>query len=500
METNQSYFVDKMILNKLDDRDLINMCQVNKKANKICNDQTFWMNRVFLKYPDVPEDVLRKNKKDRTWSEYYIKDLRKINRRNAQKYLRDGSDIERLDHVIISIKNGGDIHERDDFALRLASQNDHIEVVKYLVGLGANIHAGDGEALRNASYYGQTEVVKYLVDHGANIHADDDSALRNASSNGHLDIVKYLVGLGANIHAKDSYALKIASRYGHLDIVKYLIELKPDGANIHAGDDEALRWASYNGHIEVVKYLVDNGANIHARNDAALKVASSNGHLDIVKYLDSLKSDGGDTYSTPVKLNYNMRNFLKESGLNKVAPNAINLAVGTGISSRSILTILFNIYSNINNMQIYPNPNYLKSTPLMNKYFEDTYDIIRKKEAFDPNIVFRYKDFQYIIRNNVDRYIGYKNYSYKLEYARDEAKNAWKESKNAQKESKKGISFYTVREMDKIYRESKGGPTLREEKSDQKLSDQNKIPFVPGSPSMYDLPPVPRSPIIQRFT
>jgi hypothetical protein len=35
-------------------------------------------------------------------------------------------------------------------------------------------------------------VVKYLVENGANIHARDDEALRLASYNVHIEVVKYL--------------------------------------------------------------------------------------------------------------------------------------------------------------------------------------------------------------------------------------------------------------------------------------------------------------------
>ena len=247
--------VDRKILNNLEDEDLVNVCQTNKKAQSLCNDQVFWMNRVFLRFGYVGGDILRKHKKNRSWSEYYIQDLRKINSSNVQKYLIDGSRNRRLDQAIISLNIGADIHADNDQALRLASE------------------------------YGYLDIVKYLISAGANIHADDDYALRWASSNDHLDIVKYLISAGANIHGWDDGALRGASYHGHLDIVKYLISA---GANIHAQDDVALRWASSYGHTEIVKYLISAGANIHAQSDDALRLASKYGHTEVVKYLKSL--------------------------------------------------------------------------------------------------------------------------------------------------------------------------------------------------------------------
>ena len=129
-------------------------------------------------------------------------------------------------------------------------------------------------------------IVKKLIKKGADIHIDDDYVLRLAACNGHLDAVKYLVKNGADIHVRNDYALGWASNNGHLDIVKYLLK---NGANIHSGGDYALRLAAENGHLSVVKYLVKNGANIHAGDDCALRWAARNGHLDVVKFLEDNK-------------------------------------------------------------------------------------------------------------------------------------------------------------------------------------------------------------------
>ena len=108
--------VDRKILNELEDKDLVNLCQVNKKAKSLCNDQVFWMNRVFQRFGYVGGDILRKFKKNRSWSEYYIQDLRKINKTNVDDYLKfkksriadyylvSGSRKGRLDYVIIALK------------------------------------------------------------------------------------------------------------------------------------------------------------------------------------------------------------------------------------------------------------------------------------------------------------------------------------------------------------------------------------------------------------
>ena len=154
--------IDRKILNKLEDKDLVKVCQVNKNANSICNDQVFWMNRVFNRFGYVGGDMLRQYKKDRSWSEYYIQDLRKINKNTADKYLIETSQKGRLDQVMISLEKGADVHADDDEALRWASGNGHLEVVRLLLEKGADVHA---RALQWASQRGHLEVVRLLKEY-----------------------------------------------------------------------------------------------------------------------------------------------------------------------------------------------------------------------------------------------------------------------------------------------------------------------------------------------
>ena len=160
-----------------------------------------------------------------------------------------------------------------------------IKTLDYFIKQGANIHAYNEYILRLAARNGHLEIVKYLVEQGADIHADNDCALQWAAQNDHLKIVKYLVEHGADIHADNDLALRYVAQHGHFNIVKYFVE---QGANIHINNDCALRWAASNGHFNIVKYLVENGADIQANNDYALRWAIENGHHDIVEYLESL--------------------------------------------------------------------------------------------------------------------------------------------------------------------------------------------------------------------
>ncbi len=189
--------VDRKILNNLEDKDLVNVCQTNKKAQSLCNDQVFWMNRVFNRFGYVTGDTLRKNKKDRSWSEYYIKDLRKINKTNAHEYLVSESSDRRLDLAMIALKNT-DLSPKNtiytDLYLRRASLNGHLDLLKYLVSQGADIN---NMTLKAALIAGQEnlEVIKYLVSQGIDIHADNDWSLKWAKMSHQIEVVKYLESL-----------------------------------------------------------------------------------------------------------------------------------------------------------------------------------------------------------------------------------------------------------------------------------------------------------------
>jgi ankyrin repeat protein len=149
------------------------------------------------------------------------------------------------------------IHAYTDRALKSASQNGHIEVIKFLLENGADIHADSDKALRYAASYGQLEAVRLLLDRGANIHVYQDESLRVAAENGHTKTVELLLERGAHIHANDDRILRWAARNGHADIVGILLN---HGADIHAENDQALQWAADNLRVETMDVLIEHGA------------------------------------------------------------------------------------------------------------------------------------------------------------------------------------------------------------------------------------------------
>lgn len=90
----------------------------------------------------------------------------------------------------------------------------NLDIIKELVEEGANIHVCDDYTLRWAAKNGHLEVVKYLIEKGADI----DDAFQLAAKSGYLEVVKYLAEKGADIHAGNNYAL----RWSEGEVAEYL--------------------------------------------------------------------------------------------------------------------------------------------------------------------------------------------------------------------------------------------------------------------------------------
>ena len=66
--------LDFKILMSLDDKELGNICQVNKYINSLCKDNIFWLNRIQLKFGRSVEDIktITKFLKNRHYIQTYI--------------------------------------------------------------------------------------------------------------------------------------------------------------------------------------------------------------------------------------------------------------------------------------------------------------------------------------------------------------------------------------------------------------------------------------------
>ena len=98
-------------------------------------------------------------------------------------------------------------------------------------------------------------LVQDCLDEGVDPSAQDNRAIRWASYNGHIEVVKLLLtDKRVDPSAQDNFAIRWASGNGHTGVVRLLLTDKRVYPS--AGDNLAIKWASENGHTEVVKLLL----------------------------------------------------------------------------------------------------------------------------------------------------------------------------------------------------------------------------------------------------
>ena len=168
--TSQKDINEKVLL-YLPDKDLVKWCEVNKKANEICKSDNFWFKRVTSLFPYIPIDILRKYKGNRSWSEYYIEDMYRINKLRPPKYSWDDDDTDtddyfdvvkndRLDLILIMLNNNIDDEDVSTIMTLTAAAQGKLDLVKYLINNG---YAEQGNPLIPAVSQGHKEVTEYLM-------------------------------------------------------------------------------------------------------------------------------------------------------------------------------------------------------------------------------------------------------------------------------------------------------------------------------------------------
>ena len=217
--------LDYKILNNLNDKDLINVCQVNTKASQLCVDQLFWMNRILTKFPYINIELLQKYKSVRTWSEYYTFDL--IKKHDIFESVKNG----RKDRVLIFLNRGGDVNTKNQFGqvvLVKAAQNNNSDMVRFLLDNGADADIrgiGAQSPLIVAVQGNNLEIVKMLIQKGADVNQTPITILFSLWGRENYEMTKYLLEQGANPNAVNSTgqtALAYAQIYDMTDISELL--------------------------------------------------------------------------------------------------------------------------------------------------------------------------------------------------------------------------------------------------------------------------------------
>lgn len=146
------------------------------------------------------------------------------------------------------------VEYNNNSALQWACQEGVEKVVDALlekITISSNIE-GISRALGIASQLGHCEILKSLVNKGIDPSSNDNYALRYASKNGHLETVTYLLSISAvsnNAAALSNAALDAACKKGHTEIVKLLLNITSVQDSLgYQGRYPELYWALRAGH------------------------------------------------------------------------------------------------------------------------------------------------------------------------------------------------------------------------------------------------------------
>ena len=271
--------IDREILLKLSDEDLITCCSLNKYFyNDVCDD-LFFKRKLQQSYPET-----LKFYNEISYKKYYLKIVPCIFEM-IFKYKYNYTYGDPVKQLNIFVKVYSSEYNYNNELLIESSQQGDLTLVKEALSKGADIN---NSTLYYACLYGHLEIVKYLIVHGADIVSDDKCLLSIASENGHLEIVKYLVEVQKNIQNPEEFEEEIRLAFeevcaiGNLEIVKFFIEI---GINLNENGIDGLCGACNKGQLAIIKYLVNQGIDIHQSNESALEAAISNGQFEVTKYL-----------------------------------------------------------------------------------------------------------------------------------------------------------------------------------------------------------------------
>jgi len=192
-------------------------------------------------------------------------------------------------------------------AFQWAAENCHLKVLRYLEekapkNLQKMIAADGFKAFRWAAINGHLEVLRYLEKKAPDklqemIAADTFDAFRRAAINGHLEVLRYLEekapGKLQEMIAADVFqAFQLAAQNGHLEVLRYLEEKAKDNLQemIAANGFQAFQGAALKGHLEVLRYLEEKAPGklqemIAADGFLAFRWAAVNGHIHIINHL-----------------------------------------------------------------------------------------------------------------------------------------------------------------------------------------------------------------------
>ena len=178
---------DRIILSKLDDKSLLNLCLVD---NSLCQDDNFWRDRFIQNFQkfDKPSNV--------TWRQMYLKVLHYLGKEEVPSDLKDLFNIN-----FFSI------------GLRKAAERGDANLVNGFLRKGGNVELG----LIGAAKGGHNDLVAELIEKGGK---NWNMAMSAAALGGHKDLIDFFIEKGANNWKGALYYAELIGRKDLIDFFK----------------------------------------------------------------------------------------------------------------------------------------------------------------------------------------------------------------------------------------------------------------------------------------
>ncbi len=212
------------------------------------------------------------------------------------------------DQVKLLAEQGADVNKVDysyfeTTPLKIATQNNHPQVVNLLLRKGAEVDKAGSSgvtALYIAAGNGYYGLVTLLHEHGAilNKRGYGVSILYHAASCGRYDVVNFLILHGIDVNEENtggSTPLHGAAYGGHDKVVELLLYHRAKVNQPACNGLTPLHSAVLGGHVETIRLLVTSGAKVNSviscEGDTPIHIAASRDDLDAIKLLTKAGAD-----------------------------------------------------------------------------------------------------------------------------------------------------------------------------------------------------------------
>lgn len=376
--------VDMEILGRMDDEDLLNVCQVNKYVNDLCNRESFWANKVLNKYGRIlgsGEEIKRKylNNGSISWKEYYLWLSDVLNSPSAVK-----------EHIA-TVDNREDVRK----LIGKDSLCTEMDPGKYQDLCNTLSHPIKSNRLSPRAFTGNPMA--------------DLEILKNLSDEDLVNVCRVNTYTHNLCNDKYFWANKVLTKFPQLgsaeEIKKYM---------------KGMEWKDYYlwlsdlfGDYSHVTHQTDDGpaysltpesqvgslSDLYPKATAAFK---STGREDLGVLLGINLEQSHRGFTKPIKLTNEMREFIINGNFGLADPenpsagplqNYLSAAVN-GVSNKGIMIPLLNIYVKFNNLA---DGAYIQANPEMYRYLGNTFRALR---SVNPE-KFRHTDLQRIIAQNI---------------------------------------------------------------------------------------------------